>query len=340
MKLIKILFIGLIFFLFSGGVSGQELTYSPAEGLFNDSQKTLLVKAEKYIVKGDNKIKQAEAIEKKNAKKKTKKKKYDKKTWEAKKFRIQAEKDFLKGYQDATTVYSEIIVGAEFFDDGDHSESQALNNSAVSLVEEAEEKMSKLNKSVGDSKALKKMSSSTVNSTISNARGLKEDAIDKQKEALDLVLNQGQKKEAVERDNAAWANAESVNTIEAYEDYIDAFPSGKYVSSARSKIRQLKAEEEKNKQPAVSSDYVFKVQIAASKTALPKYELASKYSKTEEIEKVYANYYYKYRVGEFGTYSQAAALRDQLLRSSVYDAFVVVFDKDGNQIEVTDDMKN
>lgn len=339
MKFTKILLIGLIFFLFTGGVFGQDLTYSAAEGLFNDSQKSLLVKAEKYIVKGDKKIKLAEAIEKKYAKKKKKKKKYNKKTWEAKKFRIQAEKDYLKGYQDATTVYSELIVGADFFDDADHSESQALNNSAVSLIEDAEKKMSKLNKSVNDSKTLKKMSSSKVNSTISSARSLKEDAVDKQKEALDLVLNQGKKKEAVERDNAAWENAQSINTIEAYEDYIDAFPSGKYVSSARSMIRQLKAEQERNNQPVVS-DYVFKVQIAASKTALPKYELAVKYKGTEEIEKEYVNYYYKYRVGSFPTYAQAAALRDKLLRSSAYDAFVVVFDKDGNQVEVTYDMKN
>ncbi len=340
MKFIKILFIGLIFFLFSGGVSGQELTYSAAEGLFNDSQKSLLVKAEKYVVKGDKKIKLAKAIEKKYAKKKKKKKKYDKKTWEAKKFRIQAEKDYLKGYQDATTVYSEIIVGAEFFDDRDHTESQALNNSAVSLIEDAEKKMSKLNKSVGDSKALKKMSSSKVSSTISSARAVKEDAIDKQKEALDLVLNQGKKKEAVERDNAAWENAQSINTIEAYEDYIDAFSSGKYVSNARSMIRQLKAEIERNKQPVVNSDYIFKVQIAASKTALPNYELKSKYSNTAEIEKEYVNYYYKYRVGSFPTYTQAAELRDKLLRSTAFDAFVVVFDKDGNQIEVSYDMKN
>ena len=339
MKFIKILFIGLIFFLFSGGVFGQELTYSAAEGLFNDSQKSVLKKAEKYIVNGEKKIKQAEAIEKKNAKKKKKKKKYDKKTWEAKKFRIQAEKDYLKGYQNATTVYSEIIIAAEFFDDEDQTESQALNNSAVSLIEDADKKMSKLNKSVGDSKALKKMSYSKVNSTISSARGVKEDAIDKQKEALDLVLNQGKKKEAVERDNAAWENAQSTNTIEAYEDYIDAFPSGKYVSSARSMIRQLKAEEERNKQP-VSSDYIFKVQIAASKTALPNYELKSKYSNTAEIEKEYVNYYYKYRVGSFPTYAQAAELRDKLLRSTAFDAFVVVFDKDGNQIEVSYDMKN
>ncbi len=340
MKITKILFIGLIFFLFNGGVSGQELTYSAAEGLFNDSQKSLLVKAEKYVVKGDKKIKLAEAIEKKYVKKKNKQKKYDKKIWEAKKFRIQAEKDYLKGYQDATTVYSELIVGAEFFDDGDHTESQALNNNSVSLIEDAENKMSKLNKSVGDSKALKKMSSSKVNSTISSARGMKEDAVDKQKEALDLVLNQGEKKEAVERDNAAWENAQSINTIEAYEDYIDAFFSGKYVNSARSMIRQLKSEIERNKQPVINSDYIYKVQIAASKTALPNYELKSKYSNTAEVEKEYVNYYYKYRVGSFATYSQAAELRDKLLRSSAFDAFVVVFDKDGNQIEVTYEMKN
>ncbi len=350
MKLTKVLFIGLIFFIFSGAAFGQEITYSAAEGLFNDSQKKVLEKAEKHIDKGDKKIKLAEKIEakytkkkkKKKKKKKTKASKFDKKTWEAKKFRIQAEKEYLKAYQDASTVYSEIIVAADFFDDGDHTEATALNNEAVKMVVDAEKKMSKYNKTIGNKKTLKKMPSAKLKTAIKEAHSLKENAINKQKEALDLVLNQGKKKEAVEKDNAAWANAQNINTIEAYKDYIDSFSSGKYVTNARAMIRQLKAEEEKKREVVIqaSSDYTFKVQIAASKTQLSNYELQTKYPNTSEIEQVYTNYYYKYWVGSFGSYSQAVSLRDQLLMSTVPDAFIVVFDKSGNQIDVSFDMKN
>ncbi len=337
MKVFKFFVIGLVFLLFSGYTGAQTVTYSNAESLFNAEQTKVLEKAEKYITKAESKISKAEAIEKKYAKKKKKKKKYNKKTWEAKKFRIQAEKDFLKAYQDASAVYSQIIVGTTYYDDNDKSEAHALNDDAVSLIEGADKKMSTYNKKIGDSKYLKKVSSSSVNSAISNARSSKESAYSKQTEALDIVLNQGRKKELDEKDNKAWSNAQNINTIASYQDYIDNFPSGKYTSKARQMIRQLQAEQDKNK--SVVSDYVFKVQIAASRSALPKYELAGKYSNTSEIEKEYSDGFYKYRVKSFSTYSQAAAFRDQLLRSTVPDAFIVVYDKNGNQLEVNDEMK-
>ena len=337
MKVLKFFIVGLFAVLLFNPAKAQVVTYSAAEGLFNSEQSKVLEKAEKYITKAESKISKAEAIEKKYAKKKKKKKKYNKKTWEAKKFRIQAEKDYLKAYQDASSVYSQLIVSAEYYDDSDKNEAHALNDDAVSLIEGADKKMSKYNKKIGDKKYLKKLSFSSLNSAISSARSSKENAYSKQTEALDIVLNQNKKKAEAEADERAWTSAQNVNTISSYQDYIDNFPSGKYVSRARQKIRQLRAELEKKK--TVVSDYVFKVQIAASRTALPKYELAGKYSNTSEIEKEYSGGYYKYWVKSFPVYSQAAAFRDQLLRSTVPDAFVVVFDKDGNQLEVTDEMK-
>lgn len=355
MKLTKVLIVGILFFLYSGITFGQELTYSAAEALLNDSQKAVLEKADKYLKKGEKKIASAEKIEakykkyldKKNKAKKAKKKKkyqdkFDKKTIEARKIRIQAQKDYLKAYQDATSVYSQIIVGADYFDDGDRTEANALNNKAESLVESSEKKMAKYNKIIGDKKKLKKTKASSISSAISDARSSQDDAYGKQKEAIDLVLNQKTKKEAAEKDDRAWSTAQNIHTISAYQDYIDNFPRGKHVSSARSNIRMLEAEKEKVNEPVINtnSDYVFKVQIAASYTQLPNSELRAKYSKTEEIEKSRVGGRYKYWVGSFPTYSGAAALRDQLLTSTVFDAFVVVFDKSGNQLEVTDEMKN
>ena len=334
MKIVKFLVIGLILFMFSDLTKAQTVTYSAAESLFNSEQSKVLEKAEKYITKAEAKISKAEAIEKKYTKKK---KKYNKKTWEAKKLRIQAEKDYLKAYQDVSAVYSEIIVGTAYYDDNDKSEAHALNDDAVSLIEDADKKMSKYNKKIGDKKYLKKLSFSSIKGAISSARTSKENAYSKQTDALNIVLNQGRKKEADEKDNRAWATAQNINTIASYQDYIDNFPSGKYVSKARQIIRKLQAEANKNK--TVVSDYTFKVQIAASRFVLSKYELASKYSNTSEIEQEYSEGFYKYRVKSFSVYSQAAAFRDQLLRSTVPDAFVVVYDKNGNQLDVTDEMK-
>ncbi|NPA45112.1 MAG: hypothetical protein GXO49_06230 [Chlorobi bacterium] len=353
MKFTKVFIVGILFFFFSGVSFGQELTYSEAEVLLNDSQKEVLKKADKYLKKGDKKIASAEKIEakykkyleKKNKAKSAKKKKkyqakFDKKTAEARKIRIQAQKDYLKAYQDATAVYSQIIVGADYFDDADRTEANSLNNSAESLVENAEKEMSKYNKIIGDSKKLKKTKASDINSAISKSKDLLSSAYNKQKEAIDIVLTQGRKKEEAEKDERAWSTAQGIHTIEAYQDYIDNFPSGRHVSSARSNIRMLRAEEAKKNASNAASDYIFKVQIAASISQLPISELRAKYPNTDEIEKVHVGNRYKYWVGAFPTYKEAAALRDQLLTSTVYDAFIVVFDKDGNQLEVTDDMKN
>lgn len=339
MKFTKFLIFGLFFFFFSGAVFSQSLKYSAAESLFNDEQIKVLERADKYTGMADKLIAQADDIEAKYEKLKSKKKKkYDKKTWEAKKHNIGAEKRYLKAYSDAVTVYSEIIVAAVFYEDYDKTEANSLNNEAEDLISNAEKKMSSYNKSVNDNKALKKMSASSLNSAINSARNMRESAYDKQKEAVDLVLAQGRKKEENERDDRAWQNAQSINTIASYQDYIDNFPSGKSVNKARQMIRQLQAEEENNKQPVVSG-YIFMVQIAASKNSLSNYVLSGIYNNTSEISKVYTDYYYKYRVGNFTNYKDAATRRDQLTGSTVPDAFIVVFDENGNQIEVTDEMK-
>jgi hypothetical protein len=344
MKTIKFLTIGVLFFFLSKNTTAQNLTYSPAEGLYTGAQKELLLKAEKWIESGNKKLRDAEAIESKydkpeKKKKKKKEKKIDKKTWEAKKLKIQAEKDFLKAYQDASAVYSEIIVGFEYYDDGDDTKANKLNNEATETIESSEKKMEEYNKMVGDKKSLQKLSSSSLNSAINSANSLKESALKKQTDAIDIVLNQENKKIADREDNEAWAIAESENTIESYQEYINNFPKGKFVDRARTMIKKLSAEKEKSNDPVVQSDFIFMVQIAASKTELPQNELSIKYKNVSEIETVRSGKYFKYRVGNFSRYSDAAALRDKLIKTTVNDAFVVVYDKNGKQIVVSNQMK-
>jgi hypothetical protein len=338
MKIINYFILVSFVLLFSGITKGQTVTYSEAESLYSQEQKNVLNKAEGFIQRGDKLIKEADAIDSKFEKKKKNEKKFDKKTWEAKKNRIDAEKNYLKAYQDAITVYSEIIVASEYFDSGDEKQAHALNDAAMEALTEAEAKMSSFNKIGNDDNALKKLSSSSLNSAIRAAEGLRQDAYSKEVEALDLILAQSRKKDNVQKDEKAWQNAQDINTIESYQDYIDNFPQGKYVSKARQMINQLQ-EEERKRRELDQSNYVFMVQIAASKVTLSKGKLAKIYKKTADINRIYIDGYYKYRVGNFKTYKEAAAFRDQCMRSGAPDAFVVVFDKNGNQIQVTDNMK-
>jgi hypothetical protein len=338
MKIINYLMFFSFVLFFSGIMKGQTVTYSAAESLFTQEQKSVLDKAEKFILRGDKLIKDADGIDTKFEKKKKNEKKFDKKTWEAKKFRIDAEKNYLKAYQDAITVYSGLVVGTEYFDSNDENEAHALNDAALEALTEAESKMSGYGKMGNDEDALKKLSASSLNTAIRSAEGLRLDAYNKEVEAMDIILSQSRKKEMVQKDERAWQNAQDINTIASYQDYIDNFPQGKYVSKARQLIKQLQ-DEENNKRVVDQSNYIFMVQIAASKVVLSQGKLGSIYKKTKEIQRIYIEGYYKYRVGNFKNYKEAAAFRDQCMRNGAPDAFVVVFDKNGNQIEVTDSMK-
>lgn len=343
MKLFKSFITAIVFVFISASLFGQSLTYSPAEELLSEDQADRLEKAEKYISNGEKKISEAKVIEAKYAKKKKKKKKkdkpskYDKKIWEAKKYRILAEKDFLKAYQEATEVYSELINKAEFYEEDDIKEANSLNDNALSLIEEADDDMRSYNSMTGDKKALQNLSSSKLSSVISSSNGKKKSAFDKQKEALDLVLAQGRKKEDNERDERAWANAQSIHTIAAYQDYIDNFPSGKYVYKAKQMIDQLREEIERNKEP--KSDYTFMIQIASSDVTLSNRELKNRYANTSEIKREYVDGLYKYRIDKsFITYEQAYDFA-MSIKNKNPDLFIVAFSKEGVQIQITEQMK-
>jgi len=337
MKLFKSSVTVILFIFFAGSMFGQSLTYSPAEDLLNDAQKDKLEKADKYIKNGQTKIKNAKAIEKKYEKKKKKTEKYDKKIWEAKKIRILADKDYQKAYVEASEAYSEIISQAEFFDENDIKSANSLNNDALALIEEADQDMKSYGSMANDNGKLKELSSSKLNSDISSADGKRESAFDKQKEAIDLVLAQGKKKEETERDERAWADAQSMNTIAGYQDYIDNFPAGKYVYKARQLINQLREEEERNK--VTVSDYTFMIQIASSNHNLSNWELKKRYSNTSEIKKEYVNGLYKYRIDKsFTNYEQAYNFAVGI-KSKNPDLFIVAFTKDGIQVNITEDMK-
>jgi hypothetical protein len=155
---------------------------------------------------------------------------------------------------------------------------------------------------------------------------------------LDLVLAQGRKKAENERDEKAWSTAQSIHTIASYQDYIDEFPSGKYVSSARQMINQLrKEEEEKNK--VNISNYTFMIQIASTDHTLSNWQLKNRYGNTSEIKKEYIDGNYKYRIDKaFTTYEEAYNFALSIKKKN-RDLFIVAFSKTGKQVQITEDMK-
>ncbi len=241
-------------------------------------------------------------------------------------------------YTLAYDVYSEVITTSRYYEKNDEDNANALNNKADDNLSDSKSKLNKFKKKI-DKKSLQKLKYKKLISGIASIRGLQNEAIKKQFEAVGIMLKQGDKKLEDQKDNLAWENAQDINTISAYQEYIDDFPNGKYVAQARSKIAALKrAAEDAKERENKKSNYTFKVQIAASKTRISKYSLARKYSDVSKISNVNEEGYFKYRVGSFDNYSDAAALKNSL-QAKVPDAFVVVFDINGQQIEVIDEMK-
>lgn len=80
--------------------------------------------------------------------------------------------------------------------------------------------------------------------------------------------------------------------------------------------------EEPMKQELVEEDFVYRVQIAASKKEMKPAGLFQRYKGDDVIEHLFVEEWHKYTIGEFLTFKEAAKYRDAC---GVKDAFVVLF---------------
>ncbi len=347
MKLLRTILTVFALSLISTSAWSQTFMYDGIEGQLTEEQRSDIERAQAQVEKAEKSIKKAEAVEAKYAslmksKKKKKRKKWEKKGWEAKKYRIDAELKYAKGFELTGNVYSELISNGDFYSNSDKTDAEALNADALNLTEEANSKLKKLKKSAGSKSALQKAKYKKITGDINDIHELYEDALAKQFEAIEIYLKQADKKLYDQKDNLAWEEAQDINTIDSYTDYLSNFSQGKYVGQARDKIAAIKKAqkeeaERKKIQETIPTDYTFKVQIAAARVPLSNSSIKRKYSGSEKVERVKVGSYYKYRVGNFNTYQEAAALKNTI---KTRGAFIVVFDKDNNQIEVTEEMKH
>lgn len=351
MKTGYFLFLAILFLSF-GQVSSQELIYGPIQDKLTEDQRDDLDKASRAIDRTSSYISKAEAIEQKyskfkNSKKKRHQKKYEKKTWEAKKYRVNAESCRQKSYQAAIDVYTEFLQSVEFYYSEDEEEVNRLIESAAGKIESADKTIGFYDEAESKGDFKKGVKYGKLSSDISKTRRLQEEAYSDLTKAMDIYLAQEAKKAGDEADENAWRAAKQTHTIAGYESYIGDFPQGKYVGEARKRIADLRekarleAEKLKN-QP--TSDYTFSVQIAASRVKLSEYKIRQMYGDPTQVNVTYVDNYYKYRVGSYPQYEQAynfktTILQSMTIRKGSEKPFIVAFDRDGNQVEVTEDMK-
>jgi hypothetical protein len=82
-------------------------------------------------------------------------------------------------------------------------------------------------------------------------------------------------------------------------------------------------------------EFIFKVQVAASKTKISQTELAKIYCGNLSVYEVFEDPWYRYSIGNFEDYSEALRLRDRICTPG---AFVVAY-KNGSKIPVRRAMK-
>ncbi len=333
-----------------GKASSQELIYEPIQNKLTEDQRNDLEKSAKAVERTNSYITKAEGIEKrfakfKNSKKKRKKKKYEKKTWEAKKLRVNTIKIKQKSYERAISVYSEFLQTANFYYPEDKVQVDKLLETCSEKMDAASDIVRPLAglKSKGDFK--KKINYSKLSGEISKVNKLHEEGYENLTNAIDIYLEQENKKLKEEADEKSWQMALQINTIQGYENYIAAHRNGKYKIEAQNKISELK-EKEKNKFAQKENDwgYIFSVQIAASRIKISPRKLKKLYSDPSQIKESYSDNFYKYRIGQYSKYEDAYEFKSKILlnkpiKKGYEKPFIVVFDKDGNQLEVTESMK-
>jgi hypothetical protein len=121
-----------------------------------------------------------------------------------------------------------------------------------------------------------------------------------------------------------------INFQEIYDAVIDSLHNEwhKYLYSGKIAPDTLKSEPKSIKQIGNNlsneNNFVYKVQIAASRALINNLQLKNIYNGDEEITETYEDNWYKYTIGAFQTYREACLLRDRV-KTKVKKAFVIAY---------------
>jgi len=368
---IKVIFICLLIVNFTSIINAQEIFYPEIEPLLNIKQKSELEKAINILLKARGNENNANDIERKyvKLKKKGNEDSWRSKTWEAKQQRVMAEKNYKLAYKTISDVYSDLITKAEYENSTYKSEALSLNKQALKKFEDANSILSQYSEPTQD--FFEQADNKQIDSTLRKSHSLKLNGIGLQIAALEIFIEKGKQASIGKNDDIAWEKAKKANKISSYYEYLNNNPRGKHMADANENITLIEkqssgndiAETDNHKNPKNTTNNTnnidtssvnqnnkisnnrlakgnlrFKVQVAASKEALSGWILKAKAPGVKDIVTIKKEGWFKYLSGDFNSYNQAAKYRDEL-RSHAPDAFIVVF-SNGNQIPVTEEMKN
>lgn len=263
------------------------------------------------------------------SKKKSKKKKGEKKSVAVKQLRIQQASYYEQAYSAIFTVYLDKVNSCKFEYDSDKTKVDGLIEEANTNVNSAKRTIKSFNKKK-KSDLKKRVEYSKLKSELQSAVNKYKSSINNMIESYSIFLDQKQKKQLEEADDDAWTNAKSENTIHGYQAYLNSYRNGKHAAEARALIKTLDAELKKAEKRKINGTLIYRVQIAASHTPLPRWKIAKFHRNTKEVTTKHYDDWYKYSIGSFKKYAEAKAY---LGRISVEGAFVVAY-VDGAKIDI------
>ena len=332
LSLIIVLFSALFVFQ-SESLVAQEDIYSFMKEYLTSSEASQISRAKKSISSGDKLDAQIREEDKKLEKYAKKKKKLEKKSTDAKVLRIKQGLYYNKGYSLIYNVYNDKTANVSFLYEDDEARANDLLEEAATNMSTAQRKF-KVYKSVSSKDLKKKYSYKKIKGDLSSAVNMEIAGIKKVIEAYSIYLEQEQKKQLEEEEKRVWNNAQSENTILAYQSYLDEYPSGKYASSARQRISDLEeaerlAKEQEEKTRSLAG-VQFEIQIAASKKAISGWTLKKIYKGKEQVKQRKYDGWYKYSIGNFSSYQEA---KSNVRSTKVRGAFVVAY-KNNQKIDI------
>ena len=315
-----------ILFAFQQRVAfAQEDIYSFMEEHLTSDESAQINVAKRNIAKADKMDSQIREEDKKLKKYSKKQKKLEKKATDAKILYIKQALYYDKGYRAVYDVYNEKIANVTFIYEDDEARANDLLEESATDISTAKRKLQTY-RNVSPKDLKKKFSYSKVKSDMSSAINLEISAIKKVIEAYSIYLEQEQKRQLEQEEKRVWNNAQSENTILAYQSYLDEYPSGKYASSARQRISDLeeaaRLAKEKEEKSRSLAGIIFEVQIAASRRVIPNWQLKRIYRGGEQIKQRNYDGWFKYSVGNFNTYQEAKSF---VRSTNVRGAFVVAY---------------
>ncbi len=327
----------LVFVLLSFWAYGQSVDIFDVIPDPTSTQKSTISRAQKNIQRGDKMMDLARKGYEKysklfQSKKKGKRKKAEKKTVDAKKDLLSAANFYDNGYTDLYETYKDFFGTLQF-------ETAEFESKANNLVAEAEKNYKnghailEKNKNYSDKELKKTVKFKQLQNSVSKGSSQEKSAVQMLAKAIKLYYSEKEEiKRRTEADNNAWADAVAQNTISAYQNYLNKFPNGLHAEEARQRIQEIEAEIEQQEALNKTSNLIYRVQILADKRPWTDSEIKAKiYNTSEPIYEVFYNGWYKYAIGEFHTYAEAKAFRDQI-RKRRKGAFVIAF-KDGEYID-------